>query len=206
MPLDTLELVKTRVGISGTADDALLNLLLESATAWIQQYCQRDFAGGDFSEDHPGNSEFVHVRQFPIAEVERVLVDPQRHFGAETVWPSTAYVVHSERGVIQSVVGPFVPNLTVGFVQDTLRTWTAEPKVVRVEYSTLTVVPDDVLAAFARLVAAWYRQVKTDTAANFLNVAQQKIGDAFVIYRDMASDHIPADVTALLTPYRVPLV
>ena len=50
-------------------------------------------------------------------------------------------------------------------------------------YTTATSqVPADVKEAYARLVGHWYRKVKTDAAANFQNVQQQKYGDTFVIF------------------------
>src|SRR5438552_19155157 len=109
MSLDTLANVKTRLGITTSADDALLGLLQNSADQWISNYCGRDFGGGTYTEYHPGGSEFIHLRNFPVQSVSSVKVDPGQVFAAGTAWSPTAYVVHNERGVIQSVVGPFAP-------------------------------------------------------------------------------------------------
>ncbi len=205
MSLDTLSNVKARLNITASADDALLTTLMAAADAWVENYCNRDFAGGNFLEEFPGGSAFVCLRNFPVEELGSVRVDPARQFGTETILSTDSYVLHAERGVVQSVVGPFLPAASSGLVNAAVRTWPAGPKVVRVEYSTLTTVPDDVKAAYARLVAAWYRQAKTETAAGFVNVSQQKFGESFVIYGP-ASGGIPEDVIALLAPSRVPLV
>src|SRR5438034_9114626 len=109
MSLDTLANVKTRLGITTSADDALLTLLMNTADAWIGNYCGRDFGGGTYTEYHAGGSEFVHLKNFPVQSVTSVKVDPGYAFGSSTVVSSSAYVVHLERGVIQSLVGPFVP-------------------------------------------------------------------------------------------------
>jgi hypothetical protein len=56
MALDTLANVKARLGITTSADDTLIGLLQDSADAAIANFCNRDFAGGTFTEYHPGGS------------------------------------------------------------------------------------------------------------------------------------------------------
>jgi hypothetical protein len=208
MALDTLANVKSRLGITTSADDTLLGLLQDSADKAVENYCNRDFAGGSFTEYHPGGTEFVHLRNFPVDTVTSVKVDSARAFGAETLVLAADYVVHYERGVIQSVVGPFLPRDRPGLVNAEIRTWTRGPRIVQVVYATATSqVPADVKEAYARLVGHGYRKVKTDLASNFQNVAQQKYGDTFVIFGGKDRDAgLPADVAELLGPYRVPLV
>src|SRR5262245_20478172 len=101
MSLDTLANVKTRLGISTSADDTLLTALMNSADKWVPNYCGREFGGGTYTEYHPGGSEFVHLKNFPIQTVTSVHVDSAYVFGAGTLVASTAYVVHLERGVVQ---------------------------------------------------------------------------------------------------------
>jgi hypothetical protein len=208
MSLDTLANVKARLGIATSGDDTLIGLLQDSADAAIANYCNRDFAGGSFTEYFPGGSEFVHLRNFPVDSVTTVKVDVNRVFGSDTIVSSTSYVVHSERGVIQSVSGPFLPLDRIGLVNTDIRIWTRGPRVVQVVYATATgAVPEDVKEAYARLVGHWYRKVKTDAATNFQNISQQKYGDTFVIFgRDGSTAGMPEEVEDLLAPYRVPLV
>jgi hypothetical protein len=208
MALDTLANVKARLGITTSADDTLIGLLQDSADKAVENYCNRDFAGGTFTEYHPGGSEFVHLRNFPVDSVTSVKVDVSRVFGAETLVSASDYVVHSERGVVQSVAGPFLPRDKPGLVNAEVRTWTRGPRVVQVVYATLTSqVPADVKEAYTRLVGHWYRKVKTDAASNFQNVQQQKYGDTFVIFGGTgAAGGLPDEVLELLAPYRVPLV
>ena len=206
MSLDTLANVKARLGITTSADDTLLGLLQAAADAAIANHCHRDFEGGSFTEYFPGGSEFVHLRNFPVDAVTSVKVDPARFFGADTVLPSSGYVVHLERGVIQSIGGPFLPSGRAGLVNADVRPWTAGPRVVQVVYSTATgQVPADVKEAYARLVGHGYRKVKTEAASNYQNLAQQKYGDTFVIF-STPGGRLPADVIELLAPYRTPLV
>src|SRR5262249_45022704 len=103
MSIDTLANVKTRLGIVTSPGDTLLGLLQNAADRWVGNYCGRDFGGGTYTEYHPGGSEFVHLRNFPVQSVSSVNVDPGYVFGSSTVLSPTAYVVHSDRGVIQSL-------------------------------------------------------------------------------------------------------
>ena len=208
MALDTLANVKARLGITTSADDTLVGLLQDSADKAVENYTNRDFAGGTFTEYFPGGSEFVHLRNFPVDSVTSVQVDAARVFGAETLVPAADYVVHADRGVIQSVAGPFLPRDKPGLVNADVRVWTRGPRVVQVVYATPTgQVPADVKEAYARLVGHWYRKVKTEAAANFQNVQQQKYGDTFVIFGGAgATGGLPDEVAELLAPYRVPAV
>ena len=206
MSLDTLSNVKSRLGITTAADDTLLGLLQAAADATIAKHCHRDFEGGSFTEYFPGGSEFVHLRNFPVDSVTSVKVDPTYVFGADTVVPASRYVVHTDRGVIQALGGPFLPTGRAGLVNADVRAWTAGPRVVQVVYSTATgQVPADVKEAYARLVGHGYRKVKTDVAGNFQNVTQQKYGDTFVIFTTPGGV-LPAGVRELLAPYRTPRI
>jgi hypothetical protein len=208
MSLDTLANVKTRIGITGSTDDSLTSLLMSSADAWVGNYTGRDFVGGTYTEYFPGNVEFLQLANFPVISVTSVKVDPAGAFGSDTVVATTVYVVHSERGVIQSKVGPFVvvPR-SPGLVNDDRADWKRSPRSVQVVYATATgAVPNDVLQAYAMLIAYWYRQVKTQTATNFQPVSQQRYGDVLLEYRldKLLTLPPPEDVQRLLAPYRTP--
>jgi len=71
MSLDTLANVKARLGVTTSADDTLLGLLQNSADKWVSNYCGRDFGGGTYTESHPGGSEFVHLKNFPVQSIHQ---------------------------------------------------------------------------------------------------------------------------------------
>ncbi len=209
MSLDTLANVKTRLGITGTADDALLALLQNSADKRIAAYCDRDFGGGTYTEYHPGGSEFIHLRNFPVQSVTSVNVDPGYVFGSSTIISTTAYVVHVDRGVIQSLVGPFVPRVDrQGLVNRHIYNWTKGPRVIQVIYTVATGVSDDILEAYAQLIGHWYRRVKTQSGTSVVNLKQQKFGDATTQYSNVQISGLPMppDVELLLAPYRIPSI
>ena len=189
MSLDTLSNVKARLGLTTSADDALLNLLRESADAYIGQYCGRNFEAGTFTELHDGGSSAVRLRNYPVASVTSLRVDPASDFGSETEWAATDYFIDAERGLILSKCGAFTKSVTPS---------------VRVVYTTSAAVPADVKQAYAELIGHWYRHVKTMIAAQFQNVTQQTFGDATAIFAkgQIAGLPLPPDVGLLLQPYR----
>lgn len=204
MSIDTLANVKARLGITTSADDALLDLLRASADLWVVNRCGRDFGGGTYTEYHPGGSEFVHLRNFPVQSITSVKVDPSYGFGASTLIDPSAYTVHLDRGVVQSLVGPFPAGGRRGLLDQDVRPWSAGPRVVQVVYVVATAAaPDDVLQAYSGLVGHWYRQVKTRVAAGQQNVIQQKYGDTWASFA-ADRDGVPPEVERLLEPYRVP--
>jgi hypothetical protein len=204
MSLDTLANVKIRLGIATSADDTLIGLLQDSADTWIANYCGRDFIGGTYTEYFPGNTEFLTLANFPVTSVTSVNVDPAEVFGSTTIIASSTYVVHSERGVIQSKVGPFVaPCRNAGLVNSDRAIWSRSPRAVQVIYSTATgAVPNDVKEAYAQIINHWYCQVKTQVATGFQNLDELKLGDMLYRYDLQAHLPIPAEIERLLAPFR----
>jgi uncharacterized phiE125 gp8 family phage protein len=197
MSLDTLTNVKLRLGIATSDDDALLAALMDAADQYVASHCGRDFAGGPFTEYHAGDAAFVFLRNYPVDAITSVKVDPAYGFGADTILATTAYVVHIDRGVIESLAGPFV------------RCSNGAPRAVQVEYAVATgAVPADVKEAYALLIGHWYRHVKTQAAANFQDVTQQTFGDTTAIFakEQIAGLPVPSDIPLLLGAYRVPVI
>lgn len=156
MPLDTLANVKLSLGIAGSGDDGLLELLQDAADDFVARHCGRQFAGGTFTEFHAGG-RLVFLREFPVTAVTSVRVDGAREFGTETELDADRYVVHADRGVVESLGGPFAGSRS--------------PGTVRVVYTTATgQVPAAVQRAYAELIGHWYRQSKTHAALGHLDV------------------------------------
>jgi hypothetical protein len=206
MSLDTLANVKLRLGVTTSDDDSLLSALMDSADQFIVDYCGRDFGGGTFTEYHAGDTAVVFLRNYPVQTVTSVKVDPAYGFGSETLRPATAYVVHADRGVIQSLTGPFLPQWA-GLPVWNMPDWMRAPRVVQVVYTVATAAaPAEVREAYALLIGHWYRHVKTQVAAGYQNVYRQSAGGTTVIFaRDqIAGGALPPDLPRLLGPYRVP--
>jgi len=206
MSLDTLANVKLRLGVTASDDDSLLAALMDSADQFVAEFCGRDFGGGSFTEYHPGDTAVAFLRNYPVQSITSVKVDPAYGFGSETVRPATAYVVHFDRGIVQSLTGPFLP-LWAGLPVFNMPAWMRAPRVVQVVYATATgTVPADVREAYALLIGHWYRYVKTQVASGFQNIYRQTAGGTTVIFaRDqIAGGALPPDLSRLLGQYRVP--
>ena len=199
--IDTLSNVKTGMLITGSGDDALLNRLMDGADAFIAQHTGRDFAGGTFTETHPAGRHLVFLRNFPVTSVTGVKVDPARQFGSDTLRAADTYVLHADRGLIESLTGPFLPPRP-GVRDD----W---PAAVQVVYATATgSVPAAVKEAFGQLVGHWYRQVKTFGDQDYQMLLERTAGtDGKAWSWSLTTGlKLPPGVLQLLQPYRVPVV
>lgn len=199
MALDTLNNVKSQLGVATSDDDTLLSQLQAAADAFIEAFCGRAFAGGSYTEDHAGGARAVFLRNYPVAAISSVKVDPARGFDAATTLDPAAYLVHADRGVVESLTGPFIPSRPGWPVQPF-----DFPGAVRVAYTTPTgEVPGAILRAYAELVGHWYRQVKTHISTGHLNLTFQADGTGFP-WGQATGFRLPEGTLQLLRPYRVP--
>jgi len=199
--IDTLANVKTSLLISGTTDDDLLNRLLGAADGFITEFTGRTFTSGTFTETHPAGRSLVFLRNYPVTSITSLKVDSSRQFGSDTVRSADTYVSHAERGVIESVCGPFLRPRD-GHRDD----WAAALQVV---YATVTsAVPAAVKQAFCELIGHWYRFAKTakDQDYQMLTVVVDVNGEKQWPWSLAAGEPLPPIVLQLLAPYRVPPV
>ncbi len=206
MPLDTLANVKSRIGVTSSSDDTLLNTLIDTASAQINSICNRSFNGGTFTEYFDANPLVFQVANWPISTVTSVKVDPTRNFGAETVVPTDRYVVHPERGSIELVGGRLLMPLLGTLVNEDRLDAPRYSRMVQVVYTTSTTVPDEIKQATARLVLYWYQKVKTESAASYQSLSQQRYSDVFVSFQNTNDLGIPVDVLNLLALFRTPVL
>ncbi len=195
----TLADIKTALMITGTDADTLLTRLMTGADGFVAAHTGRDFAGGTFTEVFAAGGERLALRNFPVASVTSVKVDPARAFGSDTLRAADTYVVHTDRGLIESLTGAFL------LPRDGRRDdW---PGCVQVVYATATgAVPAAVQEAFGQLVGHWYRQAQTFSDQEHQMLLERSDGtDAKVWSWSLASGlKLPPGVLELLAPYRVP--
>ena len=202
MPLETLANVKAALQLTGTADDALLTWAMDAAESYIEQHCGRAFGGGTFTETHPAGGSVLFLRNFPVASVTSLRVDSARLFGTETARAASAYIVHADRGVVESADGPFLAPRGGRAATD----W---PGAVQVVYATPTgAVPAAVRDAFTRLVLQWLRQAKTNADQGCVHLTETSDGTTTKSYPWALTNglKVPPGVTQLLAAFRVPAV
>jgi hypothetical protein len=198
--LETLANVKLALGISGTDSDGLLERLMISAGEWIREYTGREWTGGTFTEVHAAGYTLVFLRNFPVETLVSLKVDPKREFGPYTERPLTSFVVHRERGVIESVDGPFLEPQEGGSGD-----W---PGALQVVYTTPSgATPVAVREAFIQLVGYWYRLTRTAMVQNHELLVSQQSGTEMKTWPWPAVSglpRMPAGVVQLLQPFRAP--
>jgi hypothetical protein len=200
MPIDTLSNVKQALAVSGTTDDALLGQLQSAADSFVETFCGRAFAGGTFTEYHPGGAKVLFLNNYPVSGVSEIRVDAAREFDAASVIPEDRYVLHPARGVVESADGPFVPSLPGWDIPAD-----AFPNAVKVVYTTAAnQIPAAVSRAYSELVGHWYRQTKTAAATGQLNVIEAS-GTVYP-WGQSVGFKIPEGVKELLRPFRGPTV
>jgi hypothetical protein len=200
--LETLENVKLALGISGSDSDSMLQRLMAAAGQCISEYTGRDWHGGTFTEQHPAGQTLVFLRNFPVETLVSLKVDPQRQFGPYTQRPLSSFVVHRERGVVESVDGPFLPPL-----EGPQGDWPGALQVVYVTPAGAT--PVAVREAFVQLVSYWYRLARTALAQNQELLLSQQSGTEAKSWPWSAVVGLPrwpAGVRQLLEPFRSPPV
>ncbi len=201
MALDTLANVKSLLGIATPLDDTLLGQLMDAAESFIQKHTGRDFEGGAFTESHPAGGPSIFLANYPIATVNSLKVDPDRVFGSTTERDPATYVIHADRGVIESLSGPFLQPYRKGS-----NDW---PESVKVVYATATgSVPAGVKQAYSDLVGHWYRLAKTNSDAGFLMLTElTSAGDtkgySWSLTRGLT---IPPGVLEMLASFRIPAI
>jgi hypothetical protein len=95
---------KTFLGITGTSEDAVIDLINELVSARIQTYCNRVFEnpGTDVVEYPAGGSSILEPLQFPILSITSIKEDAQRQFAGSALDTSVYYqdgqVIHRTDG------------------------------------------------------------------------------------------------------------
>ncbi|WP_202920509.1 head-tail connector protein [Urbifossiella limnaea] len=192
--------VKDALLVATGDDDDTLTRLLAAADSFIAEHTGRAFGGGTFTEVHAGNTGLLFLRNYPVSAVAGVRVDAARQFGTDTILPAANYVLHADRGVIESVGGVFLRSRG-------RRGSAGAPGTVQVTYSTPTdAVPGAVKEALSQLVGHWYRLAKTSEDLGGVLLTETSDGAETKQYTwSLASGlKVPAGVLQILAPFRVP--
>lgn len=77
MALVDLDTYKSLTGVTGSAQDTRLQLLLNAAIAAVRAYCQQHFEQASYTEYHSGNgTRKLALRQLPVTAITGVWLDP----------------------------------------------------------------------------------------------------------------------------------
>lgn len=78
--LTTLEAVKSylKIPLGTLVDDEKLELLINSCSTAIENYCGRKFKEQDFEEEHDGTGKrYILLEQYPVKSIDSIKVDDE---------------------------------------------------------------------------------------------------------------------------------
>lgn len=150
MGLTTVANVKAYLGVAGSADDALIENLIDRVTNFIQKYCNRKFTKSNYDEYYDGSGAgYLFLPNYPIVSVSLLEIDG-------IIKTSTDYAIYVDAGMIRLKNGKFSEGVLNVHVLYTAG------------YST---IPKDLEQACTELVAMKYYSRGTEkfgvTARNF---------------------------------------
>lgn len=185
--------LKTYLGISDTGDDALLTAACVTATAWINNFCGRQFnktttaSARHYRAAHGG---LVHVHDFHTVTDLVVKTDTGDNGTYDTTWASGDYVLTPLDGIEAGVTG--FPFRSIAAVEAKTFPCSTRPRVQVTAQWGWAAVPAAVTQA-AQIVGAYVYNLKSSP----MGVAS--FGDAGVI----RVREIP-QASMLLGPYQHP--
>jgi hypothetical protein len=178
--LDTLENVKTYLGIVGSGDDAALTMVLAEADAMIKAYVGYNIEEATITDEYhstDGEVQNFNVAYPPISSGDTVAV---KYDG--TVYDSTEYDVIYDRGI---VVMNSAPSQSV--------------KLFSISYTGgYATIPADLLAVFRGLCNDLYKSRKRESG-----VASERLGDYSRTFTDSRSADPLSSYMATLNKYKI---
>lgn len=192
--LCTLAAVKAALNIptATTSKDALISSLIDSASSWIEKYCDRTFTSTTHTEYFsPGRDKRVRQyrelipRQWPIISITSIREDDDRAFsGADTLLAATDY---------------WNDDVRVYLYQDA--DWVAfaygERTVQLVYVAGYATIPEDLQRAAVMLTVKLFY----DSDRQKQGIASESLGGTTITYVD---DDVPKSAKAILDLYRRP--
>ena len=95
MPLTTTDSYKTYAGITDSALDTVIELLIPQVDKLLKRFTQQNLEQGTYIEFYGGtNSMFFRLRQRPVTSIVNLWLDPTGYFGqrAGSFGPATLLV------------------------------------------------------------------------------------------------------------------
>lgn len=118
----TLAEMKAELGLTDTADDALLTNWMNGLQGRFELFCNRKFLrAADIVEVHDGGESFLYLSAFPVEAVSKVCIDPSGRFGDETILSFDRWRFNAQRGLV--AYGPVPGGFSYGASPSGLLPW-----------------------------------------------------------------------------------
>ena len=187
--LITLDELKTYLGVSGTENDALYELLINNVTDWIETYTERRFAETAYTDEKYDGCDYCKLvlKQYPVNSGETFTIDERLTVGGSfSEITSTDYTVDYPRGIVC-----WTSNFKEG-CQNYAVTYTAG-------YST---IPNDLKQAAMMLIAGLLDLSKG--ASKTGNVKSETLGDHSVTFGTITENN--QAVFLILNKYKITII
>ena len=199
MAIVTLSQYKVWAGISGTADDTRLQVVIDAVHAAVRRYCGRALTNGfetaTRTEDYVSDSGELQLKEWPVTSITSITpIDTSNTLG--TAFDSSAYRVDLPTGIVtlnSAEAGRYFYDDDEHLV-DGGWGWVPKWGRVRVVYVNDAAAADVEMALY-KTIDGVYAGIRRDSG-----VASQSVGNWSISYRS-AEEGIAAQ-NALLAPYR----
>lgn len=172
---------------SGSTEDAVLEDLINRASAWANRHTGRQLLEADYEEFYDGDgSDELMLNNYPVLEIASVHDDPIREFGASSLLvEDTDFLVDAAAGILTGLPGH--PVFFRG------------KRTIKVAYSAGyadDAIPHDLKDAVLMIVQHHYKRMYQDQR---IGLASETIGDQTFTYSEK---DIPAKAQTTLDRYR----
>lgn len=181
--LTTLAGYKAYMGITVSTHDTLLESLIDRASDWIENICDRQLLTRSYTEYTTGSIDGVLVpRQFPITAVTSVNYDTALLFTGSDVDSDYVHIQHEGR-TVRCLYETFNPQ---------------QPDSVKIVYTAgYATTPDDLQHACNVVVAQMFAQLKGDRFGTAGQQLAAQVGGGTLTF----IHSLPPDVVQILERY-----
>jgi len=181
--LTTLDTVKAELGIADNTQDALLNTLIEQASSFIKNYCEREFGRATYREFVPSyGNQYLVLSQTPIQSVEYIkLMDYEI--------PQSNYLILKDKGMIYSRYGWSWEILLYGKTVTSIPIPGSEIPIYEVKYTAGYVLPSETtdgerLPTIIERVCIDLVKIYYYSAQRDVSIGSERFGDYSVTYKE----------------------
>lgn len=191
--LTTTAKVKTHLGITSSADDALIGTLVTAASRIIEKYCDNAFNQATYTEYYDGNGEpDLLLAHGPIISVTSLNVDSGRTYADATLLTEGSdFVSYKDEARVEMLRGS-----GLAWAQEDAVFPNAQQAVKIVYVAGYATIPADLELAANEMAAYLYNNRGASMA-----VSSQSIGGFSESYSDEQAAAIPNNVKLMLAPY-----
>lgn len=190
--LITLADAKQYLKVTSTSDDAIIAVLINQVSAWIQGYLKRNLVATDYVEYYSGDgTRDLCLRNFPIVSLSSLYIDSLRAWSSDTLVDTANLIVKKSSGILTAF------NLLYGFTpgQANIKVSYTAGYTIGVNGGAGT-LPYDIRFAAKRILDHHYRLGYSQRKLDYQTESMQQVNTTF---RDF---DIPKDVKLMLDGYR----